>query len=364
MHIKKATALFAAAILTVLAGCGQDAPEHEPVASEPPPSSASEVTPVIPVEAVESAVPEVVATVGEEPITGEEFRKAMEQSSRAPGALGAKEPMSDTDQRMLLDNLIDHKVLVALAGRADVVVAEDEVESALEEQKARMPSQDMFAGLLAQMGMTEEDLKDRLREGLTVRKYVDEATKDLTAAEEELAEQYETLKGEGKLDRAQETVDVSHILVKVEGEEEAAWDAGKTEIDAARARVAGGEAFGDVAKEVSDDPGSATRGGAYPETAPGRMVPEFDKQMLSTPVGEVSEPFRTQYGWHILTVTGKHAPGTMTREEVDDRLKQYVMNQKKKVAIDKLIADGRAEVGVKVLYLADLPEEGATSQQP
>jgi peptidyl-prolyl cis-trans isomerase A (cyclophilin A) len=109
--------------------------------------------------------------------------------------------------------------------------------------------------------------------------------------------------GEKKGD--EETVDVAHILVLASGDE-AAWAKAKEKIDAALARVKAGEDFGKVASEVSEDPGSKQKGGAYPNTPHGKMVPEFDKVMFATPVGEVSEPFRTSYGWHILKVTGRH----------------------------------------------------------
>lgn len=106
-----------------------------------------------------------------------------------------------------------------------------------------------------------------------------------------------------------ETVDVSHILIKVSGDE-AAWAEAKKKIDAIRARIMAGEDFAAVAREVSEDPGSKKSGGAYPNTPRGMMVPEFEKVMFETPVGQVSEPFRTKFGWHILKVTGRHGQPT------------------------------------------------------
>ena len=67
-------------------------------------------------------------------------------------------------------------------------------------------------------------------------------------------------------------------------------------------RIRKGEDMARLAREFSDDPGSARNGGSIEWVTPGEMVKEFDEHMQSTPVGQLSEPFRTEYGWHVLRV--------------------------------------------------------------
>lgn len=67
-------------------------------------------------------------------------------------------------------------------------------------------------------------------------------------------------------------------------------------------RIRQGEDFAMLAREYSDDPGSGSEGGSLGWTQDGQMVPQFEQTMNATPVGELSEPFRTQFGWHILQV--------------------------------------------------------------
>ncbi len=69
-----------------------------------------------------------------------------------------------------------------------------------------------------------------------------------------------------------------------------------------RRRIIGGEDFSAVAKVVSEDPQSAIEGGDLGWTAPGNFVPEFEKTMSALQIDEISEPFKTQFGWHILQV--------------------------------------------------------------
>lgn len=89
-----------------------------------------------------------------------------------------------------------------------------------------------------------------------------------------------------------------HILISP-NEITSEFDA-KTRLARLRERIVAGENFADLARANSDDKGSASNGGDLGWASPGQMVPEFEQAMKETPLGTVSEPFRTQYGWHIV----------------------------------------------------------------
>lgn len=114
---------------------------------------------------------------------------------------------------------------------------------------------------------------------------------------------------------------VRHILVEVAGTaDDAAVQAARARIDAAAARIAGGEAFADVAAEVSDDPLSAEVGGDLGRFGRGVMDPAFDAAAFSQEVGVVGEPVRSPFGFHLIQVddaTGGEGP---TFEQVKDKL--------------------------------------------
>lgn len=94
-----------------------------------------------------------------------------------------------------------------------------------------------------------------------------------------------------------------HILLKASAiRDEAATEA---QIKKLRQRVINGEDFAELAREYSEDIGSAVEGGDLDWTSPGQLVPEFQTTMDNTAVGEVSNAFRSQYGWHILEVLGR-----------------------------------------------------------
>jgi len=93
---------------------------------------------------------------------------------------------------------------------------------------------------------------------------------------------------------------IRHILITPDQiiDEETA----KQRLEDALERIRGGEDFGEVAKLLSDDPGSANEGGEMGWTNPGEFVPEFEEVANKSEIGTISEPFRSRFGWHILEV--------------------------------------------------------------
>ena len=79
----------------------------------------------------------------------------------------------------------------------------------------------------------------------------------------------------------------------------------KQRLDEALEAIRNGADFGEQAKLLSDDPGSANLGGELGWASPGTFAPEFEQTIAASEIGVVSEPFRTQFGWHILEVTDR-----------------------------------------------------------
>lgn len=317
----------------------------------------------------EPELPEIVAKVNDEPIMGKQFARQLAAHEQMMGAHGMTGKPGADQRREVLNAVIDEKVLSILAKQAGIATSEEEAKAELEKAKAQMPSEDFYKQYLESQGMTEDDLLALIRNKLDNQKFMEAKTADLTISDEELKAEYEKYKAAGQMERPEATTDVAHILVKVDGKDEAAWAAGKEKIDAARARIVGGESFAAVAKDVSDDPGSKDRGGAYPNTPKGKMVPEFEEKMASTPIGEISDPFKTTYGWHILTVTGKHEAGTVALEEIKDDLQKYMLSKKRYEAVKQIVADARPTMKIEIFLdgetpPAETPPAEATPETP
>jgi peptidyl-prolyl cis-trans isomerase SurA len=106
-----------------------------------------------------------------------------------------------------------------------------------------------------------------------------------------------------------------------------------------RDRILKGEDFAGIASTASEDPGSAPDGGDLGWTGPGTFVPEFDKAIEDLQVNEISEPFKSRYGWHIVQMLG-----TRTYDSTDD-----VRRQRAFAAIRESKADEETELWLRRL---------------
>ncbi|MEZ5574018.1 MAG: peptidylprolyl isomerase [Halioglobus sp.] len=114
-----------------------------------------------------------------------------------------------------------------------------------------------------------------------------------------------------------------------------------------RARAEAGEDFGDLAKQYSEDIGSAQEGGELGWTVPGQMVPEFEAAMASTAVDQISQPVRTQFGWHLIKVEGRRERD-MTDEATRAKAMDYVHNRKYQEELDAWLRQIRDEAFVDI----------------
>jgi peptidyl-prolyl cis-trans isomerase SurA len=98
----------------------------------------------------------------------------------------------------------------------------------------------------------------------------------------------------------EDQVRVRHILIQTNEILDDA--AARQRLGEIRSRILGGEDFASVAKVVSEDEQSAIQGGDLGWSGPGTFVPAFEQTVKELPIGEISQPFKTQFGWHILRV--------------------------------------------------------------
>ena len=113
------------------------------------------------------------------------------------------------------------------------------------------------------------------------------------------------LEKRGGGNQVRDEVNVRHILIKpseIRSEAET-----KRLVERLYQRILTGEDFAELAKNFSEDPGSALNGGTLSWIDPNALVPEFREVMNNTPAGELSKPFKSPYGWHVLEVMGRRA---------------------------------------------------------
>jgi peptidyl-prolyl cis-trans isomerase D len=116
--------------------------------------------------------------------------------------------------------------------------------------------------------------------------------------------------------------DTSHILITVRGDEE--YDPALARITTIRERIVAGENFDDLARELSEDPGSASDGGSLGEVERGVMVQPFEAALYSMEVGQLSQPVKTSFGWHLIKLNSISGGETQSFETVKSTLEEGI----------------------------------------
>ncbi|MCH2335695.1 MAG: peptidylprolyl isomerase [Pseudomonadales bacterium] len=138
---------------------------------------------------------------------------------------------------------------------------------------------------------------------------------------------------------------VRHILVQpseIKSEQLA-----RSEIDRVRERIIAGEDFAELAREVSDDAGTALAGGDLGWRDSGDFVGEFRGVMDAIPENEISEVFRSQFGWHILEVLGRREED-MSQESLDDMALQILHTRRYDEKLEEWLKQIRDEAYVQI----------------
>lgn len=147
------------------------------------------------------------------------------------------------------------------------------------------------------------------------------------------------------LERLVEQTDVRHILLtpnEVLGDE-----AAQALILSLKERIEGGEDFAELAKEYSDDIGSAQEGGELGWTNPGQMVADFEAAMANAEVGVITEPVRSEFGWHILEVTGRRTED-FSEQVRRNQVASYLREAKYEEELENWLREIREEAFVDI----------------
>ena len=120
-----------------------------------------------------------------------------------------------------------------------------------------------------------------------------------------------------------------------------------SELNKLRDRALAGEDFAELAKEFSEDPGSGLKGGELGWSTPGMFVPEFEQTMNSIAVGEISTPFSSQFGWHILQVTERRKQDfsdDILRNRAENMLRQRKYEEELQVWLQEIRDEAFIEI--------------------
>jgi len=113
----------------------------------------------------------------------------------------------------------------------------------------------------------------------------------------------------------------------------------RTRLEQLRQRIQGGDSFADLARSNSEDTASAIKGGDLGWVTPGDLLPRFEEEMNGLAIGEVSEPFRTEFGWHIMQVLERRAHDSteqVRKAEARDKIRKRKFEEESELYLRRL----------------------------
>lgn len=249
----------------------------------------------------------------------------------------------------------------AVAEKAEADAAE--VTKTIGEVKAGLPEDLKFEDWLKNVGHTEASFTSEITEELKINAHVMKRLDSLPkATDEEVKKFYDENKA--AFTTTDDQVQASHILIKTDpatGEE--GKKAKLAEITKLREQLvtAKGEGFAELAGEHSECPSSA-KGGDLGMFGKGQMVPEFEEVAFTQKVGEVSDVVETQFGYHLIQVTGAKKAGTQELATVKEQIVQQLEGQSQQTAVRDYIAS--LEKAAKITRSAKLTPPEPTAPAP
>jgi peptidyl-prolyl cis-trans isomerase C len=149
----------------------------------------------------------------------------------------------------------------------------------------------------------------------------------------------------------EQEVHARHILIRAAAGDEKASKEAESKIKAIIARLKKGEDFAKLASELSEDPSGKANGGDLGYFTKEQMVPEFSDTAFKLDKGQISEPVKTQFGWHVIKVEDKRLKPLPKFEEVKPQIEQYVTRK----AQAELVTSLRASAKIEKMYKTEEP---------
>ena len=268
-----------------------------------------------------------------------QLQQASQQGRKIPDAML---PKIKAD---ILNHLIDREVLYQESQKKNIAVNAENVNMEIKTIKDRFPSQEEFEKIIAEMGISEAEIKSQIERNLAIRQLIDTQVIDkITISEADTKAYYDN---NPNLFQKPEQVKASHILIKVESDATDLQKAqARIEIAKIQQKLKDGQDFATLAREHSQGP-SAKNGGDLGYFGRGQMVKPFEDAAFALKPGQVSEIVETQFGYHLIKVVDKQPERIMAYSEVKDRLNQHLktqrIDQEAKKYIDTLKKDAKIE---------------------
>jgi peptidyl-prolyl cis-trans isomerase C len=297
-----------------------------------------------------------IATFEGGDVTQGELDEFAEQSGF--GDMSKDDPQYQAAIQQIMPQLVGIEITKAYAQEHNITVSDKEVDQEIEKikeqvgEQARSSGQDLsdqkaYEQALKQNNITEEQLRKDIRENLPVQKVQEKVAGGAEPSDEEIQKYYDQNK-EAQFTTPEQRC-VRHILFNKDQKQKA---------DEVKQQLENGGDFAKLAKQYSQDPGSAEKGGDLGCLGKGETVPDFEEAAFGAEQGEIVGPVQTQFGYHLLEVTEIKPKQTRSLEDVESQIRSQLATEKQSEEFSRWIEEQKKQRDVKYLEGYKPPDQG------
>lgn len=278
-------------------------------------------------------IDKIVAVVNDEVITQSDINNMLLPIYKEYKDLYTEQEIDDKmveESRKILKQLIEDRLLLSEAKKRDIAVDDQKVNQQLNKIKSAFSSEEDFLRSLKEQNISIKELKDIYRRNIMVSKLVDmEVRNKIHVTPVEIANYYNY-----HIDKFKEPskIRLYHILIKdTPGSDEA-----KEKAQQVVQKLKLGADFEQMARVYSEGP-NGEDGGDMGYVEKGQMLPEIDKVIFGMKESEISDPVKTDIGYHILMVKDITPPREKQLEEVSDMIGEIIFRKKFNQKLDEFL---------------------------
>jgi parvulin-like peptidyl-prolyl isomerase len=251
--------------------------------------------------------------------------------------------------RGFLDQLVEYHVLVQESRARKLAVSDAEVDGQMDKVRKSFANEDAFQKGMATQGLTVDHFRRQMRMSIEIEKVIEaEVSSKVSVGDAEVDTFYKE-----NLERFKqgESVHAAHILIAAPQTADAAQKQqakAKAEEILKQARAPGAD-FAKLARETSQDPGSAPNGGDLGAFEKGQMAPTFEAAAFQLKPGTISGVVETPFGFHIIKVFEHTQPRTVPLAEVAPKVKEFLTQNQRQARLEQFIEQAKTKTKIEIL---------------
>jgi parvulin-like peptidyl-prolyl isomerase len=237
------------------------------------------------------------------------------------------------------DRLIDQALMAQESRRRKYKVDSVDLQKRIKQWMKQNGGKKAFEKIKNPMIRNHDDLKRELSDQMRFNQLLEEESQCEQISEAEALQYYQD---RPELFRTEELLSASHFLKMGKTEEE--FDQALDAVKSIRQRLEKGEDFTELVRAESDDKGNDGNLGTFGK---GRMVPEFEQAAYALKPGELSQPVKTQFGWHLIQLHDRIAPKVTPFEDIKEKVIEYLTERKKDKVFEAFLDRLKAEATIE-----------------